>query len=148
VSAISRAVATARAIADRCLAETGLAFLAAVVLLVVDEEVRFAVVRRVVSASAGTFPKLTRPTTRTLPIQKFDFLITLRTRGCKLLGAHGHSSKELVEGKRFIGSRQKSLTANPRHLSPYQILCHNEFRPKRRIDRRNRSIGSASGIPI
>ena len=77
MSAISRAVATARAIADFCFAETVVRetdfFLAAV-----DEvaTLRFAEVGRVVCAPAGTSPILTRPTTARLPIQKFDFLCT------------------------------------------------------------------------
>lgn len=140
--------------AERCVAVTaGLAFRAADVLavdelLVLDEAGRFGVVRRVVCASAGLLPKLTRPATRRLPIQKFDFLITLRTRGCKLMEAHGHSSREFLEGKRFIVSRHKSLTANPRHLGPYQVLCHNEFRCKPANWLCNPFIGSAVGIPI
>jgi hypothetical protein len=73
VSAISRAVATARAIADRCFDETverDAVFFRAVVE---DETLRFV---RVVCASAGVGPKLTRLATIKLPIQKFDFRST------------------------------------------------------------------------
>ena len=104
MSAISRAVATARAIADRCFAEI-VERDAVFLRTVVDEAtLRFCVVVRVVCAAAGVRPKLTRLATTRLPIQKVDFLCTFATRGCKLLEAQGHDSRELLERKRFIVS--------------------------------------------
>jgi hypothetical protein len=111
VSAISRAVATARAIADRCAAGTGLAAAGVRFLAGVAELVRFGAGRRGVSACAGAPAKLMRPATTTVPIQKFDFLITyIDPCGCKLLEAQGHDSKELLERKRFIVADHKTLT--------------------------------------
>ena len=76
MSAISRAVATARAIADRCLVET-VERDAVFLRTVLDAAtLRFCVVVRVVCASAGARPKLTRLATTKLPIQKFEFLYT------------------------------------------------------------------------
>src|SRR4051812_14193229 len=88
VSAISRAVAAARAMSDFWrleVARTGV-FLRTVV----DALLRFAVTRRVVgAASAGSVPKLTRQVTARVPIQKFVFRSTWRPAGCKLLEAQG-----------------------------------------------------------
>ena len=76
MSAISRAVATARAIAERCLLETVERVAAFFRTVVDDAALRFCVVERVVCASAVLRPKLTRLATARLPIQKFDFLST------------------------------------------------------------------------
>jgi len=111
VSAISRAVATARAIAERCVVETVERVAVFFRAVVDDAALRFC--ERVVCASAEFRPKLTRLATARLPIQKFDFLSTFTTRGCKLLEAQGHDSKELLERKRFIVSGRKTLTVTP-----------------------------------
>ena len=61
--------------ADRCFA-VGRAGATTFLRAVAEELMRFCVVFRVVSACAGTAPKLTRLATTRLPIQKFDFLST------------------------------------------------------------------------
>jgi len=75
VSAISRAVATARAIADLCVVDT-VGRDEVLFRTVVDAATLRFLVERVVCASAGLRPKLTRLATTRLPIQKVDFLIT------------------------------------------------------------------------
>ena len=64
-------------------------------VVVDDATLRFSVLERLVCASAALRPKLTRLATIRLPIQKVDFRSTFTTRGCKLLEALGHDSKEL-----------------------------------------------------